>query len=116
MDQFLLPPGTPTGQSWLEIRVGELVADLQSDRDWAEVPGCSGLHGSPANIWTNGGITFIATTSTRIPPFPTTRASRHAQVGIPPIDFGTIEFNPSSGNQDQEFVDAGEQQSGRRRY
>ncbi|MBN1853834.1 MAG: CotH kinase family protein, partial [Pirellulales bacterium] len=100
MDQFLSPPGTPAGQSWLEMRVAELVADLQNEpglggSSWlAEVAKITGeyLTERRGHLYIN----HIATNTS----YPDNAGIPAAQVGNPAIQFGVIEFNPSSGNQD----------------
>jgi len=105
MDQFLLPPGSPTGSSWLETRVSELTAQLQNEPglgggSWsANVARITGeyLDERRDHLYNN----HIATN----PSYPDNAGIPAAQIGNPAIDFGVIEFNPTSGNQDQEYVE-----------
>ena len=93
MDQYILPPGSPSGASWIEQRTEELYA-----------PASSLLSGSAKN----SVLSYVASRRSQLygtyglggsePLIPT------AQVALPALTIGTIEFNPASGNQDEEYI------------
>jgi hypothetical protein len=101
MDQFILPPGA--GQpSWIETRVGELVPLLQphmTSGSWLTNVNRivnEYLVERRQHLYTNHGIAN--------PGYPDNARIPAAQIGNPTIQFGQIEVNPASGNQNQEYV------------
>ncbi len=102
MDQFLGPPGTPAGTSWLETRVAELRAALQPHivgANWTSDVNriiTEYLVERRQHLYVNHSITN--------PGYPDNARIPAAQVGNPQINFGTIDANPTSGNQDQEYI------------
>ena len=98
MDQFLLPAGS----SWIDDRVGELTTDLQSEigsSSWlSDVSRITGEYLSERrnHLFNNHSIDN--------PGYPDNAGIPAAQLGNPPIEFSAIEFNPASGNQDQEYI------------
>jgi hypothetical protein len=102
MDQFLGAPGTPAGTSWLETHVAALKADLQplvGGSSWlTEVNKIVGeyLTERRQHLYVDHSITN--------PGYPDNAAIPAAQVGNPLIQFGVIDANPASGNQDQEYI------------
>ena len=95
MDRILLPPGSPPGSSLIEQRAEGLIAAVQADyrRDISSAGIVSWLAGWRENLYGDfgpGGAEPL------LPP---------AQAPAPDLAIGAIEFNPSSGNQDEEYVE-----------
>ena len=100
MDQFLQAPGSSS--SWVQTRVNELIIDLQP-----HVGGSSWL--AEVNKITGEYLTerrqhLYVDHSINNPGYPDNAKIPNAQIGNPTIQFGTIDFNPTSGNQDQEYI------------
>jgi hypothetical protein len=101
-DQFLLPPGSAAGSSWLEQRVAELKTVLQpyvGAGGWlTEVNRITGEYLSERrqHLYVDHSINN--------PGYPDNARIPNAQAGNPTIQFGTIESNPASGNQNQEYI------------
>ncbi len=101
MDQLLQPPDTPTAERLFEARVDELVAPI---RDHV------GISSSTINSLKNYFSTrrqqlYVQHGIDRWTPTNGIAGIPHAQVGNPPIEFGTFEYAPASGNQDQEYIE-----------
>ena len=110
MDEFLQPPGTPAGQLLLETALDNLLAQMST-----EVNQEKALHGdlepptqsmavaiaAIKNDYLAGRRTYLYNThgasGTGIVP--------NAQAANPTINFGALEFNPPSGNQDEEYIE-----------
>jgi hypothetical protein len=102
MDQFLGPPGTPPGQSYYEVRLDELFAPAQS-----LLPSSAAreLEGLKQRFFERRRTDLYLNHSVSNPDFPDNAGIPDAQVGNPAITFGQIEFDPPSGNQDEEFLE-----------
>lgn len=99
MDAYLLPPGTPAGQSWLEQKATALFAPADPHL------------GSGATSSYNGVLNYVPGKRTNL--YVTHHASNlPADVaGIPDaqsqnaaIHFGAYEISPPSGDQDEEYL------------
>jgi hypothetical protein len=127
MDEFLKPPGTPYNELFIENRIDELVAAMAPDvaldhAKWANPWSWGGQGGYPRdqsfqyaidvtkndylavrrthlfvthNVDNAGSYNIPGSYSALIP---------NAQPANPPINFGSFEYNPASGNQDQEYI------------
>ena len=101
MDQFISPPGSAQ-PSWIETSVNELKPLLQPHIT-------SGTWLTNVNLIVNEYLAerrqhLYVSHSINNPGFPDNAKIPNAQVGNPNIQFGQIEVNPASGNQNQEFV------------
>jgi len=128
MDKFLKPPGTPYDELFIENRIDELVAAMKPDvaldyNKWANPWPWGGQGGYPRdqsfqdaidilkndylavrrthlfithNVDNAGSYNIPGSYSALIP---------NAQPANPAINFGSFEYNPSSGNQDQEYIE-----------
>lgn len=127
MDEFLKAPGTPYDELFIERRIDELVAvmtqDVVSDYViWANPWSWGGQGGYPRdqsfeyainvlkndylavrrthlfvthNVNNAGSYNISGSYSALIP---------NAQPANPTINFGSFEYNPASGNQDEEYI------------
>ncbi len=121
MDEFIQPPGTPPDELHFERRVDELVAQLAPD---------ALLDFQKWGSWRTDPVTDVISYGQEGVPtwqeevdilrnqyFPARRTYLYSaltqanggqvllpQAAAPPIRFGEIEFNPSSGNQDEEYI------------
>jgi len=128
MDEFLKPPGTPYGELFIENYIDELVTAMRRDAAldyaiWANPWPWGGQGGYPREQSFQYAIDvikndYLAVRRTHL--FVTHNADRVASyniagsysAGIPnaqPADamlaFGAYEFNPPSGNQDEEYIE-----------
>jgi hypothetical protein len=99
MDEQLQPPGTPAAERRCEARVDAWFATLSN-----ALPGVASSVTALKNwfpsrrddLYVLHSITNVSNASRAGIPNP--------QLSYPNINFGTIEFNPASGNQAQEFI------------
>jgi len=128
MDEFLKPPGTPYAELFIENRIDELVAAMAPDvlldyNKWANPWSWGGQGGYPRDQSFAYAINvlkedYLAVRRTHL--FVTHNADRVASYNIPGsysaaipnaqpadavIQFGTYEYNPASGNQDEEYIE-----------
>lgn len=100
MDELLQPPGTPVAERKLETRLDELVALLQRDD--------AGLASSANSLKNIVGARrshlYVTHSIDNIGSYPAAAGIPHAQSENPQIDFGPIDFNPISSNQDEEYI------------
>jgi hypothetical protein len=102
MDQFISPPGA--GQpSWIETRVGELTTLLQPHV--GSVNWLNNVNRIVNEYLVKRRQHLYVNHSINNPGYPDNARIPNAQVGNPTIQFGQIEVNPASGNQNQEFVE-----------
>ncbi|MBN2023480.1 MAG: lamin tail domain-containing protein [Pirellulales bacterium] len=113
MDELLQPPGTPSGELLFEQRINELYTKMASDvaldrAKWGNPYGENQTFEYAINVIKTQYLAVRRThlythhgTQTTYPDYAGIPA---AQVGNPTIHFGTIEFAPASGNQDQEYI------------
>jgi hypothetical protein len=103
MDDLLQPPGTPTSQLKFEKRIDELQAQLEIEL------GGSAFRNNVNLIKTNYLAVrrrhLFSNHSIHNPSYNQNAGIPDAQPADVAIGFGTIEFNPSSGNQDEEYVE-----------
>ncbi|HWI58934.1 MAG TPA: lamin tail domain-containing protein [Bacillota bacterium] len=127
LDAFLQPPGTPPSQGLIEQHMFSLTnqfwAEAHLDRQLWGWPPNGGPYGWGPNLWLTNGVnglinqflnprrnhffsTHCATNTTR--PIGLTWAS---SAGIPAsqptnllLSIAAVDFNPASGNQDEEYV------------
>lgn len=111
-DQLLKAPGTDPSELHYENRSDELYTLMNPDvildyNEWCN-PWGYGEDQSFAEaigylkddyLEPRRTLVYVARSVDNGGPFP------HAQVGNPTINFGMIEFNPESGNQDQEYIE-----------
>jgi len=128
MDQFLKPPGTPYAELFIENRIDELVAAMSADvaldyNKWANPWPWGGQEGYPrdqsfeyainvikddylavrrTHLFVTHNVDNVATYSI---PGSYSAAIPNAQPANPVIQFGDYEFNPFSGNQDEEYIE-----------
>ena len=122
LDEFLQPPGTPTEDLKFERRIDEMVEQLAPD---------AALDFEKWGSWKTDPATDVTTFGTENVPswqeqvdilkneyFPARRVFLYdslaeanggqgvqAQTAAPALRLGQIEFNPASGNQDEEFIE-----------
>ncbi|MCH8047948.1 MAG: CotH kinase family protein [Planctomycetes bacterium] len=130
MDEFLQPPGTPAEDLYFESRLAEYQRAMQQDADLdRKING----HAFRQTSWTNlrpmtfsDGVQqiirdYLVQRRTHLyvthsidnpaydPSAPISEAMPagipHAQVGVPAINFGDLQYNPLSGNQDEEYIE-----------
>ncbi len=101
MDELLQPPGTPTTQRYFEHRVDEMVASLRQ-------------HISLSTSVVNSLKGYFPTRRTQLyvnhsidnwTPGGNIAGIPYAQVGNPSIEFGAFDYNPASGDQDEEYLE-----------
>jgi len=127
MDELLKAPGTPYGELCIERHIDELVAAMVPDvaldyNKWANPWSWGGQGGYPRNQSFQYAIDvlkndYLAVRRTHL--FVTHNVNRagsynisgsysalipNAQPTNPAINFGSFEYNPSSGNQDEEYI------------
>jgi hypothetical protein len=131
LDEQLQPPGTPRNELLLEARIAELLASLgrsdlppaqadhwiQRDKDlYGKLRGSPGQSGYSATTALQSlQVAADALTNTYLPNrrdylYNTMGSSGagivlDAQVGRPAMEFGALEYNPVSENQDEEFIE-----------
>ncbi|UCD53561.1 MAG: CotH kinase family protein, partial [Phycisphaerales bacterium] len=128
MDDFLKPPGTPYEDLFIENRIDELVLAMRRDvaldyAKWANPWPWGGQDGYPRDQSFQYAIDvikedYLAVRRTHL--FITHNVDRVASYNIPgsysaaipnaqpadaKLDFGTYEFNPPSGNQEEEYIE-----------
>ena len=100
MDELLQPPGTPLAERKLETRLDELAALLQPD-DAGLASSASSLKNKVAS---RRNHLYVTHSIDNVGSYPNAAGIPHAQSGNPQIDFGPIDFNPISSNQDEEYI------------
>jgi hypothetical protein len=128
MDEFLQPPGTPYAGLFVENRIDELVAAMASDvavdyRMWADPWTWGGQESYPRDQSFEYAINvlkedYVAVRRTHL--YVTHNVDRVQNYDIPgsysaaipnaqplnaTIEFGAFEYNPVTGNQDEEYVE-----------
>ena len=110
MDKFLQPDGTPYGELRYENRIDELIALIGTDADldynqwWVPLFDQGQAYGTiqtiteATNILKNDYLAIRRGRPYSGPEIPS------AQPASPNIIFSTIEFNPASGNQEEEYI------------
>jgi hypothetical protein len=127
MDEFLQPPGTPYDDLFIENRVDELVTQMTPDvtmdyTKWANPWTWGGQEGYPRdqsfahaiNVLKTDYLAvrrthlFVTHSMDRVGQYKIagsySAAIPNAQPANPTIRFGAYEYNPPSGNQDEEYV------------
>ena len=102
MDQFLLPPDSPAGSSWVEQQVAELTTVLQpfvGSANWL-----NDVNRITGEYLTERRQHLYVDHSINNPSYPDNAGIPNAQIGNPAIQFGVIDANPASGNQDEEYI------------
>ncbi|MFT5524358.1 MAG: hypothetical protein ACI9HK_002310, partial [Pirellulaceae bacterium] len=114
-DQILGTATTPIEDRWLDNRLNEMeainVADAQLDFNrWAN-PWAWGTNQSAADAidiirddYLVRRRSHLFVTHNVDSPDPNSAAIPHAQVDMPQIDITAVDFNPASGNQDEEYI------------
>lgn len=103
MDELLQPPSTPAGQRLFEKRIAELFAPVQ--------PHLGNLEGAVTSL-----KAYFPTRRTQLymdhnvnnrtnPPLGGNAGIPEAQPEEVVLTFGAYDYNPSSGNQDQEYIE-----------
>ena len=128
MDEFIKPPGTPYAELFIENHIDELVAAMSADvtldyNKWANPWSWGGQEGYPRDQSFEYAINVIKNdylAVRRIHLFITHNVDNvavysipgsysaeipNAQPAYPVIQFGGYEFNPFSGNQDEEYIE-----------
>ncbi|UCG59434.1 MAG: lamin tail domain-containing protein, partial [Phycisphaerales bacterium] len=103
MDDLLQPPGTPTAELKFENRINELQAQLAIEL------GGGSFYSSVNQIKTQYLAVrrqhLFVNHSINNPGYPDNAGIPDAQPDSVSVDFGTIEFNPPSRNQDEEYIE-----------
>jgi len=103
MDDLLQPPGTPTSELKFDRRIDELQAQLEielggsSFRNNINLIKTNYLNVRRRHLFQNHSI--------HNPGYEQNAGIPDAQPADVMIDFDTVEFNPASGNQDEEYVE-----------
>ncbi|MCX5636840.1 MAG: lamin tail domain-containing protein, partial [Planctomycetota bacterium] len=108
MDALLQPPGTPAGELKFEKRINELTAQFDADPSFINLVGGSTFHNNVNLIKT----AYLAVRRNHLfvnhsihnPTYDQNAGIPDAQPDSVTINFGTIVFNPPSGNQDEEYI------------
>jgi len=128
MDEFLKPPGTPYADLFIENRIDALVAQMAPDaaldyKKWANPWSWGGQEGYPRDqsfAYAIGVLKndYLAVRRTHL--FVThnvnnvaaykiagsySAAIPNTQPANPSIKFGAYDYNPASGNQDEEYIE-----------
>ena len=128
MDEFLKPPGTPYADLFIENHIDKLVAQMAPDvaldyRKWANPWSWGGQEGYPSDQSFTYAIgvlknDYLAVRRTHL--FVThnvnnvavykivgsySAAIPNVQPANPSIKFGAYDYNPASGNQDEEYIE-----------
>lgn len=100
MDELLQPPGTPLAERKLETRLDELSALLQPDDSGL----ASSARSIKSKVASRRNHLYVTHSIDNVGNYAHAAGIPHAQSGNPQVDFGSIEFNPVSGNQDEEYI------------
>ncbi|MBN1505594.1 MAG: lamin tail domain-containing protein [Sedimentisphaerales bacterium] len=128
MDEFLKPPGTPASGLFIETRIDQLVSQMAQDvaldyRKWANPWTWGGQEGYPRDQSFSYAIDvlkndYLAVRRTHL--FVTHNADKvasykiagsysaaipNAQPANPSIKVASCDYNPASGNQDEEYIE-----------
>jgi len=108
MDEILQPPGTPAAERIFENRIDEIFATAAADLPSAAANSLNGLKNYFQTRRTQLYVTHsidALTGANGVPVNSDAAGIPHEQVGNPTLEFGQIEFQPASGNQDEEFIE-----------
>ena len=116
MDELLQPAGTPYAQRYFENRLDELYAQLMGDPQfvarygdlkWAFNDIKNKYLGDwfDGSRWWYGARTHFYVDHSANASYPDFAGIPLAELGSPRIDFGALEYNPASGNQDEEYIE-----------
>jgi hypothetical protein len=100
MDELLQPPGTPYAERKLETRLDELSTLLQPDDSGL----ASSARSIKSKVASRRNHLYLTHSIDNVGNYAHAAGIPHAQSGNPQVDFGPIEFNPISGNQDEEYI------------
>jgi len=108
MDTLLQPPGTPAGELKFEKRINELTAQFDADPSFINLVGSSTFHNN-VNLIKTAYLAvrrphLFVNHSIHNPAYNQNAGIPDAQPDSVTINFGTILFNPPSGNQDEEYI------------
>lgn len=112
MDQFLKAPGTPAAELYFEPRINywrtNLAADVALDKarwaSWGENQTLDQALNLIANSYLPGRRVHLFTNHSILrPTYPNNAGIPTAQAPSPLLLFGALDFNPASGNQQEEF-------------
>jgi hypothetical protein len=116
MDELLQPPGTPANELKYERRIDEMTDLIRSDAA-LDLARWGAGYGVAQSMDTAIGFlktNYLAARRTHlfqshnidsIGIYPQAVGIPHSQPAGLPLNFGVIEFNPVSGNQDEEFIE-----------
>lgn len=104
LDEFYGPPGQPIADSAIADRIDTLMAEIGADalidrNTWGAIGGMS--FETPAQAVARVKADFLAKRKNHLNTLPGIPTS---QVATPALVFGTVEYNPASGNQDQQYI------------
>ncbi|MBE0535447.1 MAG: lamin tail domain-containing protein [Phycisphaerae bacterium] len=115
MDRFLMPSDTPREQLYFENRIDELYTLMAEDvlldkakwSSWGQSQTFRQALDRIENDYLAPRRThlYVNHGADQIPSNPAAVGIPAAQIGRLAIDFGTIEYNPASGNQDEEYIE-----------
>lgn len=103
MDELLQPPGTPANQLMFERRIDELEAMLAGDV--GDGVFYSEVDRMKAEYLAVRREHLFVNHSANNPGFPDNAGIPDAQADGVEIRFGAVEFDPASGNQDEEYIE-----------
>jgi hypothetical protein len=118
MDKLLQPADTPYAQRYYETRLDELYTQLKGDAafvaqngdlKWAFDDIKNKYLGDwyDGSRWRYGARTHFYVDHSQNAYYPDFAGIPPAELGSPPIGFGTFEVAPASGNQEEEYIDLG---------
>jgi len=102
MDDLLQPPGTPVAQLKLEKRIDELQAQLSTEL--ASTSWNNSVNLIKTNYLAVRRNHLFVNHSIHNPGYDQNAGIPDAQPNGVTINFGAVEFNPASGNQDEEYI------------
>lgn len=105
MDEFLGPPGTPAGQSYYEQHAQEIFDAAASLLPNSANSNFNSMMRETRGYFDRRRKDLYENHSINNPDFRNNAGIPDQQVGNPTITFGQIEFDPTSGNQDEEFLE-----------
>jgi len=96
MDEFMLPPGSAGGASWMEQQTEAIFQPAEPHLSGSAIGAKSGVLNYVNQRRTDLYTTYGPSGSEPLIPV--------AQVALPSLTIGPVDFNPASGNQDEEYI------------
>jgi hypothetical protein len=105
MDQLLQPSSTPLAQRVMEQRIEQMWARVSGDAQvQAQMPALRSQLNNMISEYVNRRRTHLYVDHGTNQSYPDHAGIPGAQAAGLPIDIAAIDYNPASGNQDQEFI------------